>query len=135
MARRNLQLKEKELATAVTVLFLLGVLLGFLCLKLIGVIAGGEKIQVDEAYLKWASVHSMDKTKKYVFIFSAGANLAEPPIYGIFIAAAGIPYGISAFVPAPAIPFKRSVGGICLLFPSISGCGATLGFLLYAGVA
>ena len=52
MERWNLQLKEKELATAVTVLFLLGVLLGFLCLKLIGVIAGGEKIQVDEAYLK-----------------------------------------------------------------------------------
>lgn len=52
MARRSLQLKEKELATAVTVLFLLGVLLGFLCLKLITVIAGGEKVQVDEEYLK-----------------------------------------------------------------------------------
>lgn len=52
MAKRNLQLKEKELATGVTVLFLFGILLGFLCLKLIAAVAGNEKTQVDETYLK-----------------------------------------------------------------------------------
>ncbi len=52
MAKRSLQIKEKELATAVTVLFLFGILLGFLCLKLINAVLGSEKIQVDEAYLK-----------------------------------------------------------------------------------
>lgn len=52
MAKRSLQLKEKELATVVTVLFLFGVLLGFLCLKLIAAVAGNEKTWVDETYLK-----------------------------------------------------------------------------------
>jgi|GEM_PF-4539531 len=52
MAKRSLQIKEKELATAVTVLFLFGILLGFLCLKLINAVSGSEKMQVDETYLK-----------------------------------------------------------------------------------
>lgn len=52
MKKRNLQFKEKELATAVAVLFLLGILLGFICLKLMSAAAGGERLRADESYLK-----------------------------------------------------------------------------------
>ncbi len=52
MAKRGIQLKEKELATYVAVLFLFGMFLGFLCLKLAAAVAGDEKSWVDETYIK-----------------------------------------------------------------------------------
>lgn len=52
MAKKGLQLKEKELVTVIAVLFLLGIFFGFLCLKLVTAVAGSEKTWVDGAYLK-----------------------------------------------------------------------------------
>ncbi|WP_304969958.1 hypothetical protein, partial [Romboutsia ilealis] len=88
MARWNLQLKEKELVTAVTVLFLLGVLLGFLCLKLIGVIAGGEKIQVDEAYLKQIAgvVPGFD-----LYLYTEWIKLKNMFLYFLLVGMLGMP--------------------------------------------
>lgn len=122
MKKRNLQFKEKELATLVAVLFLFGILLGFLCLKLIAAVAGEERFQADEGYLKQiaGAVPSFDlylytvwkKIKSVALYFLIALTWLNLPYTGFLVLRQGFLLG---YLLTSILPYYHAKG-IWLVF-------------------